>query len=409
MQEQEVRYPILNIEEPEYCKLKVKYTADPSVVSSKRDEAVASLRKIAIPGFRKGKAPDAVIKIKLQKQIDHFVVREMANNAIDDIVFETNAKLQGQPKVNVTKIKNNVFECDIEVNKRPVVNLVQYKGFDIPKPTPLDTNQLTEQTILNLRRNLGEIIPYNDDDMVTDGDKLTISHTATIDGQPFEGSHVQGQVYVVGQNKQFDSNLLGMKPGDKKTFDFTIESGANAGKVASFEVELHMGTKTALHPIDDDFLKLVEAESIDHLMKMVSGVSQMSVDRNYNEVIRNQVCNHLLNSNEINVPDFMVSAEVDAYAAQADHPLGETDKVVAKDRAGKSIRLSLILDAVREVEPDSVLSDQESIQQISQRLQMEGQNPEEVFKNHSYVQMLMSAVKDEYTLQWVMKQINLVE
>jgi FKBP-type peptidyl-prolyl cis-trans isomerase (trigger factor) len=96
--QKEVKYPVVKIiEEPEYCKVKFHYEADPEVVIGKIDEAVAECRKLQVPGFRKGKAPDYAIKSRLRPQINQFVVREMATHAVDDIIIETNLKPIGQP------------------------------------------------------------------------------------------------------------------------------------------------------------------------------------------------------------------------------------------------------------------------------------------------------------------------
>jgi len=120
----EVKYPVVKIlEEPEYCKLKVHYEADPEVVIGKIDEAVAECRKLQVPGFRKGKAPDSAIKMRLRPQINQYVAREMATHAMDDIIFELDVKPIGHPKFSEIKISKNNFSCDVDFMKKPSFEL----------------------------------------------------------------------------------------------------------------------------------------------------------------------------------------------------------------------------------------------------------------------------------------------
>ena len=97
----------VQVNEVDYCKLEVQYSADPDVVESKRDEVMQSLKKIKIPGFRKGKAPESAIKMKMSKEIATTVIEHMKAQAYDDVVFETEIKPIAYPQfedVNISKL-----------------------------------------------------------------------------------------------------------------------------------------------------------------------------------------------------------------------------------------------------------------------------------------------------------------
>src|SRR5690606_12610754 len=378
-----LEYPILNIEEPDYCKLKVHYIGDPDIVSQKLEEAVSNLRNIQIPGFRKGKAPDSAIKVRLRPQINQFIAREMATAAIDDIVFETDIKPIGQPSFSNISIKGNVFSCDVELTKKPEFELSDLR-FEIPKPDtgPLDEEALAEKSLFNLRLRVGETEPYEEDDIVEIGEQLTLSFEATIEGETFDGSLVEGEMYQVGSDRWsgWDDNLLGMRAGETKEFDFKFESGPDTllGKQAKFSVTIHMGTKRKPHPVNEDFLKMMGVDSLKEMMDKLRTISKASIQKTAQQEKRNQIAIRLVEANKFKVPDFIVESEARNIAMQSGllfKDLDETEKNRISEQAEKNTRLSLILDSVREGEPDSVLNDGEAQNHLVQHLQAQGQNP----------------------------------
>lgn len=421
---QDIEYPIVKVEEPEYCKLKVHYEADPEVVKGKIDEAVATLRKARVPGFRPGKAPDYAIKARLRPQINNYIAREMATHAIDDIVFETDMKPIGLPRFSNISVKNNKFKCDIELNRKPDLELGNFK-FEIPKPRiETDAEALAEKSLFNLRLRVGESEPYEEDDVVELGDQITFSFYATVemDGkdEPFEGSVVEGELYSVGSNRWggFDDKLLGMKADETREFKLTFETGPQEllGKTAHFTVTVHMGTKRKPHPINEEFYKLVGVENIEELMGKLRTISKASIDRNEKETIRSQVAIKLVEGHKFDIPQFMIEDEAKSIAAKhgVDYNslFSEEEKKTFLEMGEKNVRLTLILDSIRDSEPDSVLNDTEAQNHLAQHLAAQGQDPKALFENKAFQpQMveLIANIKEEFTLQWVADQATLIE
>jgi trigger factor len=414
----DVEYPVVNVDEVEYCKLNVHYEADPEKVQEKINEAISSLRNVKMPGFRKGKAPDSAIKMRMRPQINQYLAREMASEAIDDVVFETGIKLLGQPIFQNVLINGNKFSCDVEMVKKPDLTVDNIK-FDVPKPPVEDVESLVEKSLLNLRIRVGEINPYEDDDFVEMGDQVTFSFSATIDGQEFDGSTVEGEMYQIGSDRWvgWDDNLLGMKADETKEFEFTFSNGPEiiVGKTAKFSVTIHMGTKRKPHPINEEFYKIMGVTDIEVLMSKLRSIAKASVDRREAEAIRNQVGIKLVENNKFDVPEFLIENEARAGAAQMGINLNDTtenEKKIFTEQAERNLRLSLILDTIRENEPDSVLNETEARQKLANHIQLRGQDPNELFNNpamSTQLFFLLKAIKEEFTLQWVAKQANIVE
>lgn len=419
----EIIYPIVNIEEPELCKLKVHYEADPEVVLGKIEEAISHIKKLKISGFRPGKAPDHVVKTKLRPQIDQFVVREMASQAVDDIIFEAGIKLIGQPQFSDIKINGNRFSCTVELLKKPEFELKNYK-FDVQKPVVnLDEEVLVESSLQNLRMKVGDVEPYDENDVVEVNDQITISFTASIDNKEFDGSILEGEMYTVGQNrwKGFDNYLLGMKADETREFDFVFEDDSPLiEKTAHFIVTVHMGTKRKPHEINEEFLQKLGVKTIEELKEKLTVISKDSIKRQEIESLRNQVAIKLIENNQIDIPNYLIEIESKNIALNSgwlkeqieSNLVNPEDMQKFRDQGAKNIKLSLILDSIRENEPDAILSNSEVQQRLLNHPALQGQDIGALMKNPQVaqqIQMLISTIREEFTLQWTVNNCNIIE
>jgi trigger factor len=406
--------------EVEYCKVNVLYTADEEVVSSKVDEAVAELRKVNIPGFRKGKAPDYAIKARCKKQIKDWVAREMAAQAYDDMVFETNMKPIGMPEYKKIDLKGDVFTCEMMVLKKPEFELKPYSEYEL-EPPEFDRNvePQVEASLENLRLRLGDMLPYEEEDTIEKGDQITMSFEATIDGESFDGSSKQGELYVVGQNifPDFDDYILGMKADEEREFDLVLPDDLTeiGGKTATFKVTVHMGTKRKPCEINDEFFEKVGTKDLDELKGKLRVIAEARIKEVENGVYRQQISQKLVEDNDFQIPEFLRDSEARHLALQGREvfeDLPEDRQKALTDMAEKNVRLSLILDSIREEEPDAVLNDQEAQEGLAKRVIAQGGDPKkflvEAQKNGTLIGMI-SALRDEFALQWVMKQAKIKE
>lgn len=409
----------VQVKEVEYCKLEVLYSGDPDVVREKREEFVAELRKQQIPGFRKGKAPDSAIKARAGKKIEVYIAEQMKAQAYDDVIFETEAKPIGYPKFDNVSISGDKFSCKMTLYKKPDFELKDFK-YEIPRPDINRDKEVEVQKALeDLRLRFGDIEPYGDDDFVERGDQITIGYTATIDGEPFEGSEAEGQLYVVGENSlpDFDDSVLGMSAGENREFEITFPEVYPdiGGKTAKFDVTVHMGTKKKPCALDDELAKNCGSDSLDALKDQLSKIASAKIKQAETLKVRQQVANRLVEDNDFKAPEFLVNLESQHISAQNGidwNSLEENEQEVFKTQAEKQVKLSIILDSVRDSEPDSVLSDTEAQNGLAKKAQLQGRDPKtflvEAQRNGSLIGML-SALKDEFTLQWLVDQATLID
>lgn len=412
--------------EVDFCKLEVFYESDESVINEKIEEAIAELRKVQIPGFRKGKAPDYAIKAKCKKQIEQFVIRQMGTQAFDDIVFETGAKPIGHPHFSDVKLKNNTFSCKVSLLKKPDFELASYSAFELTKPSlDRDVSKQVQQAVDSLKMRFGSQRMFEEGDVLERGDQITMSFVGTLNGESFDGGIAEGELYVVGRNKfpDFDQNILGMKAGEVKEFDITFpeEIPSIGGKTAHFSVTVHMASRLIPCEINEEFLKTIgvgsDVELYDHLKQLV----EKNIADNEREALASQVVEKLLANHDFRVPTFLVESEAKSIIQNKDRILsledaknvyGEEFMAEVMKTATDRVKMSLILDAIRENEPDSMLSDVDVQNAVINQARSSGIDPQkflvEAQKNGSILG-IVAALRDQFALQWVINTCSVKE
>jgi trigger factor len=376
------------------CELEINYVADPEVVKSKRTEALQNILKNnpKVPGFRQGKTPHDVLKHHFKKQIDAWVMNEMASVAYDDIIFETNVKPVGFPKFLSVELDSSNFSCRVFLIKKPSFELGDYKTFEIPPNTFPSLDDECSELVNNLLDRFAEIVPFSDDQEVVEGDSTTITIKAN-------GQEESAIFYIVGSNDKpgLDEVLIGMKSGDVRPYlDGTVE--------------LHMGVSKTLPDFDDELAKNVGAENAEVLRNQIVAIATLQREQKKTNYARNFILKQLIERHSFEIPEVLANMEAQSIASQQGkkvEELAEEELVELFNKAKQQIKLSFLLDSIRELEVDATLADAEAKQALIARIAQNGNDPNPILKNMEASGTLigiLSALKDEYTVQWLIKQ-----
>lgn len=412
----------IEAEETEYCKLHVKYQGDPEIVKEKRQEAVKQLKNVQIPGFRKGKAPDYAIKAKCKKQIQNYINQFMVSQAYDDVQFEKNIKPIGEPNILNYSLEGNKFTCEMDVFHKPEIELKEYKGFEIPKPDiERDPTIQVQQTLQALREKYGDVAPYDDGDFVEKNDQITLDVVGAIDGEQVDEFTIEGQLHTVGESKLpgFDDSILGMTPGEEREFEVEYPSDQGderfRGKAISFKVTIHMGMKKKPCPLDDSLAQKLGVETLDQLNEELKKIAKANIEVQEKKQIGEQIKKRLVAAHDFQVPDWLLKMEGQYLAAMQNvdwKKLTDEQRDEFLNQGVDNVKLSLILDSIREEEPDAVLSDQEALEAVKQQARASGQDPEQFIinsQNNGRLLGFVSAMKDQFTIQFLTDNCKVVE
>lgn len=413
----------IEVTELEPCRLSVHYEANFLEISDKRAEIEVAFKKAPVPGFRPGKVTPEAIRVHYRQQIDDSLKRALAEDAFHNTLFEKKLRPHGAPRFNNLLLDGGKFTCEFEILTKPDFELSAWKEMEIPKPHgEVNATELAEKMMQELRVRLGEVTPYTETDFVQAGDNVIIDYVGTVDGEKVDSLVAEGEMVTIGNSPlvAFDSNILGMSMGETREFDFVApEQGlpSLAGKTIHFTVTLNMGSKTMPCALDDEMAKKMGKANFAELQETVNQAAfARSVSMN-KMAVQEAVAKKLIASIELQVPRWMSLSEAQylCHQSQMDwNILPDTDKERMIEMAEQNVKLSLVLDKIREAEPDAQLTDQEVFEIIKQNLAQTKvtQSLDEVIQQMNktgYLQILFSRIRDENTMDYVLKTVKFID
>ena len=275
--------------------------------------------KISLPGFRKGKAPRAMI----EKMYGTGVFYEDAANDLIPGAYESAAKeseleIVAQPSIDVTQIeKGKPFIFTATVAVKPEVTLGDYKGIEVEKKNAEVTDEELQAEIDKVRESNSRMITV-EDRAVQDGDIATIDFEGFVDGEPFEGGKGEDYPLTIGSHSfidNFEEQLIGKNIGEETEVNVTFPEQYQAeelqGKPAVFKVTIKEIKVKELPELDDDFAQDVsEFDTVDEykedLKKKLLENKEAALKREKEE----DVVGKIIENATMEIPDPMVDTQV---------------------------------------------------------------------------------------------------
>jgi len=363
------------------------------------------------------------LKKHYRKYIEEQVTKELVAEAYDEALHETKMKPIGYPQITSSTLDDESFECEMVFMKKPDFELQQYTGFQVPNPHQDETAGVrAERMIQTLRERHGETVLYGEDDFLQEGDSVTMNVVSICEGKAVDSLTKEGLAYTVGQNtfKEFDHSIYGMRPGEERTFDIVFPDGETINdeirnKRVTFTVALHAGTKSIPAELGDEFAKKLGYENYQKMEGEAVGTASGQLDRERRQLISNQVLGKILEKHDFKVPQWFVLMESQNAVRElgvnwSDMTEDEIDSI--NKQSINKLKLSMILDSIRDEEPEAVFSEQEIMNTMKMNIQNSGGNPDEVLssaqKDGSLIG-LVAKLKDQATIQWLIEQSSIID
>lgn len=277
-----------------------------------------SKSKITLPGFRKGKAPKAMI----EKMYGAGVFYEDAANILIPDAYEAAAKeseldIVSQPEIDVVQIEkgqNFIFTATVAV--KPEVTLGKYKGIEVEKKTAEVTEEEVAAEIDRARETNSRMITI-DDRAAQDGDTVVIDYDGYVDGEQFEGGYAEDHNLVLGSHSfidGFEDQLVGKNIGDEVDVNVTFPESYHAeelqGKPAVFKVKIKEIKVKELPELDDEFAQ--DVSDFDTLEEYKADVEkkllenkEAALDREKEE----EVIRQIIEDATMEIPDQMIDTQ----------------------------------------------------------------------------------------------------
>ncbi len=358
------------------------------------------VNKVRIPGFRKGKAPRAILEQSVGREhLLHEALERAVNGLVDKAVEQENLEPYVLPMVDVTGFDPLSIKATVALE--PIVSLGDYRSLRIERK-PIDVGE--EQVNEVLERLRVEAAPWEPVDRpVQFQDQITIDVVGTVEGRTIVEN--KGIDYIPSMENKlplpgFSVMLEGAKKGDSKTFNLPVpnenEDSEISGKECRFQVVINEVKQRVLPDLDDEFAKGVGEgyDNLDALRESVLDNLTSTAEREADQELYDEALDQVTQDAEVEFADVLVDRQLDhmwherSQAMQSQRmdmdtylqQIGKSEEEVKEEmRPGTRERLvrSLILEKLSE-EEKIVVTPEDVDKQIEEILAASGSSDESV-------------------------------
>jgi trigger factor len=335
------------------------------------------VKKINVPGFRKGKVPRALFEKR-------FGVEVLYQDALDILLPEAYAKAVEEtgiepvdrPEIDIEQMekgKSLIFTAKVTV--KPEVKLGEYKGLEVEKMDTTVTDEDVENELKRLQERHAELV-VKEGGKIENGDTAVIDFEGFVNGEAFEGGKGENYSLEIGSGTfipGFEEQLVGLEAGAETEIEVTFPEEYHAkelaGKPATFKIKVHEIKTKQLPALDDEFAKDVD-EEVETLDELKAKIKQRLEEEKKNEAettLRNTVVEKAAENAEIDIPEVMIKNETDRMLREFEQRLqmqglnlelyyqfsGQDEAALReqmKEDAEKRVRVSLTLEAIAKAE-----------------------------------------------------------
>ncbi len=359
--------------------------------------------RIAVPGFRKGKAPRKMIERLYGTGV---FLEDAANDVIPEeyrkAMKESGLDIVSQPSINVVQLESGKpFIFTAEVAVRPEVTLGEYKGVEVPASKVEVTDEEVDAELGREQEKNSRYITVEDRGAES-GDRVTLDFDGSVDGVPFEGGKGSDYPLVLGSNSfipGFEDQLIGTKAGEhvevNVTFPEEYQEKSLAGKAAVFACDIKKVEYKELPELDDDFAQ--DVSEFDTMDEYKTSIRENLKKKKEDEALRakeDAAVEKVIENAQMEIPDAMVDTQarqmMEDFAnrlemqglsmEQYSQFTGQSMEMLieeSKPQALKQIQTRLVLEKVAEAE-DIQVSDEELDEELGKMASAYGMEAEKL-------------------------------
>lgn len=385
----------------------LKITAPAAEVNAGYKKAVKKIADQAnIPGFRKGKAPRAIIEMHYGKEaVKQEAFEIVANKAYSEALDQEKLIPVSDPKVEESTFEEGKdMELTIKVTLKPEPELGEYKGLHVEKKEVEVTDDQVDAQIKDMMGRDAKMVVAEEGAVIEKGDFAIIDFAGTVDGEPFSGGEGKGYPLEVGSNSfipGFEDQLVGLSKGDSTDVEVTFPEDYFvkdlAGKEAIFKVNIQDVKRKELPELNDEYVaSKTDFKTVEELRANYKERMQKAAEANAKAEYEHELIDLAVANAKFSVPEIMIEDKISQMVEEMkmslesrkmslDMYMQYTGLDMAKIRenqrpvAEENVKTDLVLDAIAKAEDIQVdMADVDA--EIAAISAQHGASPEEVKK-----------------------------
>ncbi|MCA9324802.1 trigger factor [Candidatus Saccharibacteria bacterium] len=396
-------------ESPSPTKVKLTVICDQKMMDAVKQEVLTHLAKdhVKIQGFRSGKAPLSLV----EKSVDQNLLQsEFLDSALNrgyvHALDEKELRPIAQPEVSISKfVPFTTLEFTAEVEVIGDVKLPDYKKVKVTRKKVEITDKDVNEVIDTLKARVAEKTDV--DRAAKDGDEVTIDFAGTDakTKEPISGADGKGYPLLLGSNSfipGFESNLVGMKKDETKSFDLTFPKdygvAALQSRKVTFEVTVQKIQELVEPKLDADFAAKIGpfksmADLKTDIKKQVKAERESQAERDF----QNELLSKIAEKTEVAIPGALVESEIDRMEQE------ERQNLVYR---GQTWQEHLDAEGVTEEQHRENQREMATMRVKSGLMLAEVAKQEKVVVSAEEIEQQMEALKTQYTDQAMQAELS---
>ena len=290
-----------------------------------------NVKSINIPGFRKGKAPKAIIEKFYGKEIwFEDAINACIPEAFEEAVREAGLDIVGQPQFDLVSNEGDIILKAVGFVK-PEVSIDGYKGIEVEKNVAAVSDADVDAEVENARKRNARTVEVTDR-VAAMGDIANIDYEGFVDGVAFAGGKGENHDLTLGSGAfipGFEEQIVGKAIGEEfevnVTFPEEYHAAELAGKAAIFKTKLNSLKVEELPALDDEFAK--DVSEFDTLDEYKADIKAKMVKRNEDKAeaeVENALAEALMEKLVAEIPEVMFQAETENFVRDYDTRLRQS-------------------------------------------------------------------------------------
>jgi len=401
---------------------RLKINVPSEVIQSETDSVYNEIRATTrIPGFRPGKAPQAILVKKFGKKVEAQVIEKVVPQSYMEAIREAKLEPVSYPDIDDKKIEvkpGQPLSFTVTVEIKPELEDINFEGITLEKKTCSVKEEEVDKSIALIQES--KALYTVSDEALKEGDMAIMSSDAFIDGQLKDELSYKEYPLALGTEempKEFSDALLGRKKNEsvevKMKFEDDHPNRTIAGKEVVFKISIAETKKKNIPPVDDDLAKSADCSTVDEMRKKIHSNLSKRREGEINLDYKKEILDQLIRRHDFEVPESMMQGEIESLIEHAKQDAMRKGQEVRPDeelrkefesKAKDNVKSVLLLEAIGKRENIEVSDDdvKEAIKEIAERNNLK---PEEVTRLYSVREGSMDALKSRLFADKVLDMI----
>lgn len=417
-------------EKLEKSQVKFNYVVDKDAFNAAIKQAYEKTKhKYAVPGFRKGHAPQKVIEGMYGQGV-------FFSDAVNELIDSSLSELEKSADYDFVAVDS---VCDVDMTDdggvkysivmvvKPEVTLGQYKGLAVAKKAVKVTAKQVDEKIAEEQEKQARLIDV--DTAAANGNTVTIDFVGSVNGEKFEGGSAENYDLELGSNTfiRFEEQLVGVKAGEVRnvnvTFPENYQAEQLAGKEAVFECTVKAVKVKELPAIDDEFVKDVsEFNTLAEYKADVKANLTKEAEDKAERDLEDEIVEKIVDASTVEIPQAMIDHEAEDMVHEFEYRLmyqglklddylkylnmtREQLEDQYKDQAAKTVKVRLVMETL--IKAENINIEDKDIDEKIEKFASDASQTVEEFKKSLHkeqIDYIVNSIMNEKLLAFLVKE-----